>query len=79
LASQSFGLICRGDLVLGAVAHLDEQLTEQLAVPLVPLFGQGFVNLLGRDDAAGQQQLTELGLVFEQSLGHSSPAVMRSS
>ena len=45
----------RGDLVLGAVAHLDEQLTEQLAMALVPLLGQGLIDLLLSDDAPGQQ------------------------
>jgi len=63
----------RRDLVLRAMAHLDEQLAEKLAMALLLLFGQGPVDLLLTDHAPRQQKLAELHLVLKQNLTHTPP------
>jgi hypothetical protein len=63
----------RGDLVLRTVAHLDEELAEQLAMAFVLLFGQSMVDLLLSDHTSRQQELTELHLVLKQNLAHTIP------
>ncbi len=51
------------------------ELIQDVLVPVafVPLLGQGFLDLLFRHHAPGQQQLAELCLVFQQNLSHTPP------
>ena len=50
----------RGDLVLGAKAHLHEQFTQQAVVAAAVLAGEGLLDLLLGHNTPTEQELSQL-------------------